>query len=357
MGVGFFMAHADAVYCIFISMKTISLLLLAVVLIATGCSSHKKIAQEIPLQKRAPDYSDLKDWAAHPWKWDPSDSIPQPLRNSMYRDSVVDVFFIHPTTLTSKKDSNSNADIDDANVNHKTDYSSILFQASAFNEQSRVFAPRYRQAHYGNYLISDTLRSKAAFAMAYSDVKNAFEYYLQHYNNGRPVIIASHSQGTQHAGRLLKEFFEGKTLMNKLVCAYIIGMPVADNYFTVLQPCRDSLQTACFVTWRSFKKGHEGPDYVLKENFKSIVTNPLTWTTDSVYAGKNLNKGTILTKFNKLGKPVDAQVHKNILWTSKPKFFGSLFLRSKNYHIGDINLFYVNIREDVRRRIGLFWKK
>jgi len=338
-------------------MKIFSLLFLAVLFIATGCSSSKKIAQLVPLQKRAPDYADLKDWAAHPWKWDPSDSIPKPLRNSMYRDSVVDVFFIHPTTLTDKKDSSLNADMDDARLNHKTEYSSILFQASVFNEQSRVFAPRYRQAHYSNYFTANTIASKNAFDLAYRDVKNAFEYYLKHYNNGRPIIIASHSQGTQHAARLIKEFFEGKALMNKLVCAYIIGMPTPEHYFSVLQPCRDSLSTTCFVGWRSFKKGYEGTDYILKEDFKSIVTNPLTWTTDSSYAPKKLNKGTILTKFNKISKPVDAQVHGNILWTSKPKFFGSVFLKSKNYHIGDINLFYLNIREDVRRRIGLFWKR
>lgn len=327
-----------------------------ITVIAAGCSSNKKITQTIPLQKRAPDYSNLNDWAAHPWKWDPSDSVPKPLQNSSYRDSVTDVFFIHPTTLTSTKNSNANADMDDAKLNHKTDYSAILFQASVFNEQSRVFSPRYRQAHYGNYFTIDSTRSKKAFELAYQDVKKAFGYYLQHYNNGRPIIIAAHSQGTQHAGRLLKEFFEGKVLMNKLVCAYIIGMPIRENYFSVLQPCRDSIHTGCFVGWRSFKKGFEGPDYILNEKFNSIVTNPLIWTTDTMYAGKELNKGSILTKFNQLGKPVDAQVHKNILWTSKPKFFGSVFLRSRNYHIGDINLFYVNIREDVRRRIGLYWK-
>ncbi|MBC7937427.1 MAG: DUF3089 domain-containing protein [Rhizobacter sp.] len=337
-------------------MRIYSFLFFVVLFTVAGCSSSKKIAQLVPLQKRIPDYANLNDWAAHPWKWDPADSIPKPLRNSVYRDSVVDVFFIHPTTLTNKKDSSANADIDDVNLNHRTDYSSILLQASVFNEQSRVFAPRYRQAHYGNYVTADTIRSSNAFNLAYGDVKKAFEFYLQHYNGGRPIIIAAHSQGTQHAGRLIKEFFEGKVLMNKLVCAYIIGMPTPENYFAVLQPCRDSLSTTCFVGWRSFKKGYEGADYILKEDFKSIVTNPLTWTTNNSYAPKSLNKGTILIKFNKISKPVDAQVHENILWTSKPKFFGSMFLKSKNYHIGDINLFYLNIREDVRRRIGLYWK-
>ena len=325
-------------------------------IILSSCSRKNYSSHSAGGKNRIPDYSNLNDWAAHPWKWDPSDSIPKPFRKNFVKDSVVDVFFLHPTTLTRKKDNSVNADIDDSILNHKTDYSTILYQASVFNEQCRVFAPRYRQAHYRNYFIRDTVLAKQAFDLAYEDVKSAFEYYLLHYNNGRPIIIASHSQGTTHAARLLKEYFEGKLLQNKLVCAYIIGMPTPTGYFTGIRPCKDSLDTGCFLGWRSFKKGYEGADYILEETFTSIVTNPLTWTSETGHAKASLNKGSILTKFNKLNRGVDAQVYKNILWTGKPKFFGNFLLMSKNYHIGDINLFYNNIRENVKKRIGMFWK-
>ena len=125
---------------------------------------------------KKPDYNNLDYWAAHPWKKDLSDSVPKPLRNSYISDSSVDVFFLHPTTLTDKNDSRRNADIDDAAINSKTDYSTILYQASAFNEQTRVFAPRYRQAHLRAYYTGDTA-AKIAFELAYQDVKNAFQYY------------------------------------------------------------------------------------------------------------------------------------------------------------------------------------
>ncbi|MBC7867548.1 MAG: DUF3089 domain-containing protein [Gloeobacteraceae cyanobacterium ES-bin-316] len=304
-----------------------------------------------------PDYADLHYWAAHPWKWDPSDSIPKPLLASTFRDSVVDVFFVHPTTLTSSKNTSSNAAIDDAEINSKTDYSAILYQASVFNEQSRVFAPRYRQAHYQNYFTADSTTASKSFAMAYEDVKSAFETYLRLYNNGRPIVIAAHSQGTSHAARLIKEFFEGKLLQNKLVCAYLIGMPIPETYFTTFKPCADSLGTGCFVSWRTFQKGFEGSDYVLKETFKATVTNPLTWKTDTLPGPAALNAGAVLKNFNKLVPGVtDATVYKNILWSSKPKFFGNILLTQKNYHVGDINLFYSNIRQNVKTRIGMFWK-
>jgi hypothetical protein len=338
-----------------------SYLLLSLTCLVLGCS-HKNFSSKTVYKFRSadgkPDYRDISYWAAHPWKWDPSDSVPKDLQDVYMQDSMVDVFFVHPTTLTSREDTNKNAFIDDEKINTKTDYSSILYQASVFNEQGRVFAPRYRQAHFGNYFTHDTLRAKKAFDLAYEDVKAAFEVYLQNYNGGRPIVIAAHSQGTTHAARLLKEFFEGKPLQSKLVCAYIIGMPIPDTYFTVLRPCKDSLDTGCFMAWRTFKKGSPGSEFVQKETFKSIVTNPLTWTLDTLYAPDSLNTGGILRNFNKLNPAVvDAQVHDNILWVSKPKFFGNFLIKSDNYHIGDINLFYNYIRQNLKTRIGMFWKR
>jgi len=164
-----------------------------------------------------PGYSDLNYWAAHPYKHDAADSVPKPLRKNYRPDSTVDVFFIHPTTYTDKeKKSGWNAAIDNDTLNAKTDYTSILFQASIFNEAGRVFAPRYRQANYYSYFPQtkeDSLQAIQAFELAYADIKAAFEYYLKHWNNGRPIIIASHSQGTTHAKRLLKDFLKTVTLL------------------------------------------------------------------------------------------------------------------------------------------------
>jgi hypothetical protein len=188
-------------------------------------------------------------------------------------------------------------------------------------------------------------------------VRAAFTYYLRNYNHGRPIIIASHSQGTWHAGRLLKEFFEGKPLQKQLVCAYIIGLPVFTNYFTRPKPCTDSIATGCFVTWRTFEEGYIAP-YVARETLKAYVTNPLSWTMDTILAPRKLNEGGMLRNFNKLIPGlVHAQIHGNLLWVNKPKFFGSIFFRIKNYHIADYNLFYENIRKNVGVRIHAFLQK
>jgi hypothetical protein len=304
-----------------------------------------------------PDYSNLDYWAAHPWKKDPSDSIPKPLLQEK-RDSLADVFFVHPTTFTRKKDfERANAFIDDNYINAKTDYSTILLQASAFNQSSRVFAPRYRQAHIGNFYSADTVAASKAVALAYEDVRAAFLYYLKNFNNGRPIVIASHSQGALLSIRLLEEFFNGKSLQPKLVVAYIVGWPLEKKTLSNIPVCTTPEQTGCVCSWRTFKEGYVAP-WVKKENQRGanmIVTNPLSWTTDTVFVPRSENKGAILMNFNRVfPNTADAQIGQGVLFTRKPKFKGSFLYRTSNYHIGDINLYYLNIRENLQLRINSF---
>jgi hypothetical protein len=304
-----------------------------------------------------PEYSNLNYWASHPWKKDNADNIPADIQNKK-TDSVADVFFIYPTTyVDAAMPMGWNAGIDNEALNKRTDNSTILYQASVFNKHCRIFSPRYRQANLKAFYTADKATADKAFDLAYDDIKTAFEYYLKNYNHGRPIIIASHSQGTLHAGRLLKEFFEGKQLQKKLVCAYIIGLPVFTNYFKELQPCKDSTATGCFISWRTFEEGYVAP-YVEQEKEKAYVINPLTWTLSEERAPAELNKGGILKNFDKvIPRLVHAQVHGSVLWVNKPKFFGSVFLKIKNYHIVDYNLFYINIRDNVGARINSYLKK
>ena len=305
-----------------------------------------------------PDYSTLGSWAAHPDKKDLSDSIPAPLI-AEERNTQADVFFIHPTTfLKNKKHAAQwNARISDPELNAKTDYSTILYQASVFNGSGRVYAPRYRQAHIASFFSNDTSSAHLALRTAYTDIKNAFQYYLDNENKGRPVIIAAHSQGTLHAARLLKEFFENKSLSAQLVVAYLWGMPLPPGYFNTLVLCNDSAQTGCYAGWRLFKKGYI-PQWIHKETFTSLAVNPISWKSDSVYMSRKKHKGAVLFQFNKIYKKTQgAGIHKGVVWIDRPRFAFSFLYTRRNYHAGDINLFYLDIRENIRERIKSYFFK
>ncbi len=326
------------------------------VLLLTSC--QKKIIgffepDNTPL---APDYSQKQYWAALPSKQDSADVVLAPILRDVQQEADVDVFFLHPTTYTSKKKSqrNWNAPVNDDKLNQKTDGSTIKYQASIFNGVGRVFAPRYRQIHIRVFNEFDTERktdAEKATLLAYHDIKAAFEYYLKHYNNGRPIIIASHSQGTVMAKLLMKDYFDGKPLQEQLVAAYLVGIIVPEGFFQYILPCETSNQTGCFTSWRTFQKDFEPKRYV---SDTIIVTNPLSWTTDNIFVPASYNKGAIINDkqiiYNEL---VDAQIKSElgILWITRPKQPKQLrFFPSKNFHIGDYNLFYMNVRENARER-------
>lgn len=326
-----------------------------VLLVLLGALEVRLSAQSSDLQKipPPPDYQNLKYWIAHPETQDQADKVPgKGQLKDRQNTAEVDVFFIYPTIYSGKQNENFPwyADVNDQELNDEIAESTIKNQASVFNASAKIYAPLYRQGHIKVFYSDSTLK-KTVLDFAYQDVKRAFEHYLENWNNGRPIIIASHSQGTVHAAGLLHEFFEGKPLMDKLVAAYIIGMPVQKDEFDKLPLCGDRDDIGCWMTWNTFKKGYYPPNYEkLYANAASM--NPINWTLDDTRASRDLNRGGVLRNFKKINVGVtDAQNHKGILWINKPRFFGNFLINWDSYHVADYNLFYMNIRENVEVRV------
>lgn len=305
-----------------------------------------------------PQYQNLENWSALPTKKDPSDDCPRGLKNNQ-ANAPADVFFIHPTTYTEKPKTEFiwNQDLRDASLNNVVDESPIRFQASAFNAAGKIYAPRYRQAHYSVFLTPHKDDKKAALDTAYNDVEQAFLYYMAHWNQGRPIIIASHSQGTIHAARIIKEHILGTPLQQQLVATYLVGMPVPYDSLPGLPACANDSATGCFLSWSTYQRGFVPPYYPVALE-RAVCVNPISWELNENYVPKTQQAGAVLRPFsNTLPKICDAQVHGGILWITKPKFPGSRFYTNPNYHIGDINLFYLDVRKNAEKRVDTFIKR
>lgn len=299
----------------------------------------------------APDYSLEQNWSALPFRTDAADKIPK--GQTWISDSLktVDVFYIHPTMYGKGK--KWNADVANKKLNRKVDNKPVRYQATVFNESCRVYAPRYRQAVV-KVFYEDLPDGEKALDLAYEDVKAAFDYYLKNYNNGRPIIIASHSQGTCHSRRLLKDYFDGKELSKQLVAAYAIGFTINDSMYTILRMCKDATETGCYISWMSYKKGYEP---TIKWSHKTQSLNPLLWSLSKDLAVKDYSLGSMTLNFNKkYPKKTNAIIHDNgyggtILWveTKVP-----LLRLLKDMHIIDYNLFWYDIRKNVKDRIANF---
>ena len=229
---------------------------------------------------------------------------------------AVDVFFVYPTTysapagtLGSTWTSGWNQSLaqayNDASIKaHVTSKTGVFTKAG-----TNLYVPYYQQASGFDVLPAlwyltapqNASAATAAVQVAYTDVANAFDYYLAHFNkdangNPRPFILAGHSQGSIMLLMLLQNKFSDPSLRRLLVAAYVIGWSVTsddmNNYpasLPLIGICGTATQTGCIVTyntqsypgdWSKVPGPPPGgiPGFV-RPNAYSV--NPLTWVATS----------------------------------------------------------------------------
>jgi len=338
-------------------MRSFIFLVIPLLITACGAVPPLPVDNSFPTP-RPPDYARESNWAALPQTEDMADRTPGEELTDQQATAGADVFYVHPTIYFKATGGSKlwNADLADEKLNTSVDESAMLNQASIFNAAGRVFAPRYRQAHIKVFYPEGRSVSGRALDTAYADVLAAFDHYLKTWNDGRPIIIASHSQGTTHCKRLLTDRFEGKVLHDQLVAAYLVGIPVSADAYPSIPVCQNATETSCFVSWRTYRQ-----DFKPKKSYRDTVpniavVNPLSWTTDEKRALASLNKGGVLYNYDAGSIPglVWAERRGDGLFTNKPKFFGNILFTRKNYHIGDYNLFWMNVRENAEARVAAF---
>ena len=351
----------------------------------------------------APDYSNLDCWAAHPDKESKAQFIPEGIELATQEDLKADVFFLHPTSYFGQT---WNAALNHSFASEMIDEMIMPGQASVFNSCCQIYAPRYRQATFYSFLYPSE-HSRSALELAYEDVATAFDFFIKNRNSERPFFIASHSQGTCHAIRLLEEKIENTSLLEKMVAAYTIGFQFPkDKFGTVFQklhPSKSPTDTQCVIAYDTYiESGKPLTKIERTENWFStpngkgewrkrntsptLGVNPLTWTmsTEKVEANKNL--GAVISNMKNrtagikwesfandkkiglnalsLAKPFVGEVSAELredgfLYISKPehRVFSAMLLPGGNYHNYDYALFYMNLRENVKERLEAFMKK
>jgi hypothetical protein len=328
-------------------------------------------------QLTAPDYSVGTSWAALPDRQDDADVLPGGDVQDVQASAQVDVFFVHPTTYFGT--ASWNQPLDDTSTNQLTDAFVLRSQASVFNSCCRIYAPRYRQATIYSFMDKSG-SGTSALDLAYEDVQRAFDYFIEHYNQGRPFILAAHSQGSLHLRKLLEKRITGRPLRERLVAAYPIGFGIARDELAKAVPdvpvCESAEQIGCAVTWNAVgPKARKWAD-----TSKSICVNPLTWGTDGSSADASLNIGGVSyagtfegTLADVKGVPQDFVDAKPILETGvadaqcvdglllvkeiHSEYYASRPMGRDNYHIYDYNLFHMNLRKNIEGRVAKYLQR
>jgi Protein of unknown function (DUF3089) len=312
-------------------------------------------------EKQAPpalDYAEDTAWAALPDMKDNADFVPEQL-NTRTEPSDVAVFFLHPTTYLS--DDGWNAPTNDPDSSKFRDELVLRAQASAFNGCCEVYAPKYRQATLWSFM-DETGSGVKARAFAFTDIERAFDEFLNRIGE-KPFIIAGHSQGADHAVRLLKARITGTPLKDRMVAAYPVGFGIqsADMEKNAgdIPVCNSADQTGCYVTWNSLGVNAVAfPDYV-----GAVCVNPLSWTTDQKEVPASQNPGSLgvgeTTRYEKGVTSAQCQNDRLLVGEFQSDMFDSLPMNmgEDNHHILDFSLFYSSIRKNASNRVEAYLEK
>jgi hypothetical protein len=323
-----------------------------------------------PPRNSGPDYTKPDAWLTRPGMQRPDDPAhwnpagAPPLRT--FPTSAA-LFYIHPTTYLRNDRWNA-----PASGVHDSDFRDLLFvqsQASAFNDVAEVWAPRYRQAAYGAFLLKNEDAQKA-LALAYSDVSAAFDEFLRQVPIAEPIILAGHSQGALHLMRLLQE--RHGELKSRLVAAYVVGWPIsvsADLPALGYPACRAADQAGCILSWMSFAdppnprlilnqwQKTRGPTGGERRRRNILCVNPITGTEGGI-APPLANPGTLVPSMDfKSGllEPgrVGARCDDGLLIIDGDlSNLGPYVLPGNNYHVYDYALFWGSVRADAERRVA-----
>lgn len=316
----------------------------------------------------APDYTQPTAWIAWPGLTDdPSRWRPEGDASTDPPPSKAHIFYIHPTTYLERDRWNA-----PLLPGGQTEFRTRLFaqsQSSAFNASGEIWAPRYRQAAFGAFLL-DSNDARAALDLAYTDVSAAFDEFVKQNPDG-PIILAAHSQGALHLERLLREKVAGKPVARRIAAAYVVGWPIstsADLPALGLPACRSAGQSGCILSWLTFGEP-ANPDIVLNSYEKSsgflgktrkredvLCVNPLTGSQNGS-APPATNPGTLVPTANfasatLLAGKVGARCDRGLLLVNgEIPPLGPYALPGNNYHVYDYALFWQAIRNDAERRL------
>ena len=275
-------------------------------------------------------------------------------------DREADVFFIAPTNVMGDAD-HLLADLDQEEEKTRI-LASIGMQTGIYNETCRFYSPYYRQITMAAYDLDEAERKQYA-AEAYKDVRDAFIWYMEHENEGRPFIIAGFSQGAEHGIELIKEFGEDESFDEQLIAAYLIGWRVTDEDLASnpqLKMAQGETDNGVIISFDCEADSVDGT-FVVPEGTYTYSINPLNWKTDATPASKEENlgyvypaaDGSVKVEIPQLcGAVIDPERGTLKISDISPEDYPARLsqLPEGAYHIYDYEFFYRNLQENVRVR-------
>ena len=123
----------------------------------------------------------------------------------------------------------------------------------------------------------------------------AFDYFIRHFDHGRPFILAGHSLGSNVLANLLAKYMKARPAVYKrMIAAYVVGYSITPHYLSqnpLLKFGTGANDTGVIVSWNTEAPTVEGTNPVLLPG--GLAINPITWTRKQTEATAKQNLGSI----------------------------------------------------------------
>src|ERR1035437_4733886 len=277
-------------------------------------------------------------------------------------NKTVDVFYLYPTAWSNTDLFPVICEIDNPSMLIKAPESSAL-QVTAFEPIGNIYAPFYRQDN-----LSPSNRLEIIADIPTMDAVAAFDYYIKHFNNGRPFILAGHSQGSDVLSNLLAGYMKAHpVVLARMIAAYVIGFPITAEYLTNnlhLKFAEGPGDTGVIISYNT-----EAPDVLPGANpvlsgLIGVVINPLTWTRAETLATTNQGFGSFMPNSNgvyvRVPQYADARIDISngvlICSSADKNALGTIdgLAGFGVYHNFDYPFYYFNIRSNAANRVTKF---
>ena len=283
---------------------------------------------------------------------------------------AVDVFYLYPTVYQKAKTEDPNiCSVDNPNM---LQYSQLAFayQALAFEPTGNLYAPYYRQADAAYTLrLPLAEQEKVVGGIPATDVLAAFDFYIKNHNQGRPFILAGHSQGSNILLYLLSDYMkQNPKVYARMIAAYVIGYSVTPEYLTQnphLKFAQGPDDTGVIVSYNTEAPQMIGKNPVVLPG--ALVINPISWTRSEKQAPAEDNLGSVdigpdgQMVFQKAYADARIDKAKGVLICSTVDVEklspGNQVFPKGVYHHYDYLFYYFNLRDNAASRASKFLKE
>lgn len=299
----------------------------------------------------ADDVNNVTDYSK-PYNWlsaDMSGSLP------------VDVFYLYPTAWQKGPNDSNYCSVDNASM-IKGANGAFNRQATAFLPVGNIYAPYYRQADAMYTLTLPTIaqQDESVRIIPAADGVAAFNYYLDHYNKGRPFILAGHSQGSNVLLYILAQLKDQPEVLGRMVAAYVIGFSVTKDYLAQNAPLKFATgpdDTGVIISYNTEAQGVTNSPLVRPG---ALAINPISWTLTDLEAPKEDNAGSIrpvtmalsdLTPVKDFASAQVDTVRGVVICKSVDASKFSIQGFPGVYHSYDYPFYFYNIRQNAQNRV------